>query len=161
MNAVERKVTMIAKRNGKCHITGERIIAGVTVIENVNGAWRVPGVPTIRERQEVERQERTAKGLLDKVFANDWRVWNSSLNGPSDTGGRHPSTHHELGCVALCPDGRYGIIMAILHTGDRVQVGRALDFDIHESAVFLQSEVNVIGLVAIPNGKGGYTTQSL
>lgn len=145
---------MIAKRNGKCHVTGERIIAGVTEIENVNGSWRVAGVPTLRERQEVERQARIAKDLSERVFANGWRIWNSG-------GDRTPTTHHDLGCVALCPDGRYGIVKSIFHTGDKVSVGGALDFDVCENAVFAQKDVKVVGLVAIPNDKGGYTTRSL
>lgn len=145
---------MIAKRNGKCPITGERIVAGVTEIESVNGSWRVAGVPTLRERQEVERQERIAKNLSEKVFANGWRIWFSG-------GNRHPSSHHELGCVGRTPDGRYGIIGPIFYTGERVQIGRALDFGIHEHEVFSQSEIEVVGLVAIPNGNNGYTTQHL
>ena len=145
---------MIAKRNGKCQFTGERIIAGITEIEPFSGGWKVPGVPTIQERQEVERQARIAKDLSEKVWANGWRVWFSG-------GDRAPSGHHELGCVALCPDGRYGIVETIFYTSDRVSVGRVLDFDTLENAVFAQADVKVVGLLAIPNGKGGYDTRSL
>lgn len=145
---------MIAKRSGKCAITGEKIIAGVTEIEKCGSGWKVSGVPTLRERQEAERQERIAKNLSEKVFANGWRIWFSG-------GNRHPSSHHELGCVGRTPDGRYGIIGPIFYTGERVQIGRALDFDIYEHEVFAQSEIEVVGLVAIPNNKGGYDTRSL
>jgi hypothetical protein len=149
---------MIAKRNGKCAVTGERIVAGVTEIEKVNGGWQVAGVPTLRERQEADRQERTAKGLLEKVWPNGWRVWASAIGSSSN---RHPRDHSDLGCVVLCPDGRYGTVMSIFYTGDRVAVGRCLDFDIWESEVYAQDDVTVIGLVAIPNGKGGYDTRHL
>lgn len=32
---------MIAKYNGRCKVTGQRIVAGVTNIERINGTWQV------------------------------------------------------------------------------------------------------------------------
>lgn len=58
---------MIAKYNGYCKITGQKIVAGETEIVKVNGQWRC------KDGQALTRSQRVQKAVFEsEMAAPDW-----------------------------------------------------------------------------------------